>query len=108
MTEQRAREGRGGEPMSRSNADDAVSKALDHFQNRYFTLMKAASAVLAAYDADLDAAIEELRKARGPWTEFSDDPLITELRGQAGAAADADRPQWAELMLTAADRIEKR
>jgi hypothetical protein len=96
--------------MSRRDADDAVSKALDHFQNCYYDLMRAASAVLAAYDggADLDVAIEKLRRTRGPWHEFSDDPLIAELRGQAGAAADADRPQWAELMLTAADRIEKR
>jgi hypothetical protein len=64
----------------RKNPDDAVSQALDHFQNRYYELMKAASAVLTAYDdvygrvdgkawigLELDAAIEELRKVRGPW-----------------------------------------
>ena len=48
--------------------DRAVSHALDHFSNRYYELMKAASAVITAYDLsddrmtnDLDAAIEALR-----------------------------------------------
>jgi len=75
----------------RKNPDDAVSDALDHFQNRYYELMKAASAVLAAYDdvygrvegkawigperapvapRVVDAAIEELRKVRGPWKDL--------------------------------------
>ena len=50
--------------MSRDTADRAVSQALDHFQNRYFALRKAASAVVTAWDArvDLQDAIEALRK----------------------------------------------
>jgi hypothetical protein len=61
--------------VSRRDPDDAVSRALDHFQNRYYRLNLAACELLNAWDdrygrvdgaawagPNLDAAVKELRR----------------------------------------------
>jgi len=58
----------------RKSPDDAVSDALDHFQNRSYALRKAVDAVLTGYDRLIDddvlepltTAIAELRKVAKP------------------------------------------